>query len=206
LIILFGLCLSGCGLDKPVRLRPESLYTIASPQLTSFGKPVATSSILLLSQVVASPGYQSSRMIYVQKCFQLNAFADHQWAAPPAQMLTIVLAQQLRDQHYFKAILTPPFSSLSDYRLDVQLILLQQEFLTPVSVVRLTAQVNLVKVRENRLIGSSYFQVTVPAPGNNPYSGVLAINKASVLVSKQISHFVIQSVKHHSSLYKEFSR
>lgn len=193
-IAITTLLLSACGLSTPVKLPPESFYAISSSYIP-VPKHTKTSLTILVSQVVADSGYQSSNMLYVQQAYKLRKFANHRWIAPPAEMLLPLLAQRLRAYGYFKAVVVPPFSGVTNYHLDTRLIILQQEFLQPTSLVRLVMQATLVNNVTNRVVASRRFQAMVSAPENNPYSGVLATNKASQIIAKRISKFVIQSIR-----------
>ena len=193
-IIFIAFLLSACGLTSPVKTPRESTYAISGPYLSipSYSK---TSLTLLVSTPIASSGYQSRGMIYIQMPYRLKSFANNRWVAPPAEMLLPLIAERLRSYGYFKAVVTPPFAGVTNYRLSTRLLVLQQEFLRPTSLVRLVMQATIVNNTTNRVIASRRFQVMFSAPDNNPYSGVLATNRAADLVSKQISNFVIQSIR-----------
>jgi len=194
LLIMITLLLTACGILDPVKLPTVSRYTIANIKPVSIPSRSKTRLTLLVSLPIASPGYQSSRMVYVDIPYKLKTYANNRWVASPAEMLMSLLARQLRSKGYFYAVVTPPFSGVGNYRLDTRLLVLQQEFLRPTSVVRLVMQASLVNNTTNRVLASKRFQVLVNAPENNPYSGVLATNKAANILSKRIARFVTQSV------------
>jgi len=189
-IAAIALLLSACNPLSPVKLKPVSEYTITNTQSVLIPKHSKTRLTLLISQMVASSGYQSPGMVYVEVPYKLKMYANHRWVAPPAEMLMVLLAQQLRATGYFHAVVTPPFSGVANYRLDTQLLALQQEFLQPVSSIRLVMRVSLVSSSSNRVVASRRFQVRVSAPKNNPYDGVLATNKAARILCQRIAKFV----------------
>ena len=195
LLLVMLLSLSACGLMDPIKLPPVSTYAITNMKSVSIPKRSKTRLTLLVSLPIASSGYQSSKMVYVDIPYKLKTFTNNRWAAPPAEMLMPLLAHQLRSTGYFHAVVTPPFSGVTNYRLDTQLLVLQQEFLRPTSIVRIVMQISLVNNSSNRVVVSRRFQVLVSAPANNPYSGVLATNKASKIITKRIVRFVIKSVQ-----------
>lgn len=184
-----ALGVSGCG---PINVPPVSLYTIGSLHGINVPTSSRSKSTLMVSAIEASAGYQSSQMLYVSVPFKLRAFANHAWVAPPAQMLLPLIAQRIRARGYFKAVMTPPFTSYTTYRLELRLLTLEQDFLAPTSVVRLVMMGTLVSSVSNQVIASRRFSVTVAAPGNDPYSGVVAANAAATRLSKQIAQFVVQ--------------
>ena len=133
--------------------------------------------------------------MYVMVPYKLRAFANHRWVAPPAQMLLPMIAERIRSKGYFKAVVTPPFTGLATYRLDSQLLMLQQEFMRPVSLVRLIMQTEIINSKTNKIVAAKRFVVTMKAPENNPYDGVLAANQAAAKLTQQIAAFVIRSIR-----------
>ena len=194
LIIVCIIILTACSLSTPVKMPQESTYAITDLHFSSGVKHAKTKNTLLVSFPVASSGYQTASMVYVQTPYQLKRFANNRWVASPAAMILPLMAQKMRDTGYFKAVVTPPFSGVTHYRVATQLLTMQQEFMRPTSIVRLVMQVTLVNGRSNQVVSSRRFQVMVSAPGNNPYSGVLAANKAANIMSSRVARFVVQSI------------
>lgn len=192
LLILSTLLLAGCL--SPIKTPPQSLYTLVSyPLTTDAVKKTTRHATLLLTTPMASPGYQTSDMIYVHVPYQLNAFSDHHWVAPPADLLLPLLIEKLRVTGNFSAVVSTPFSGNATYQLNTQLLMLQQEFLQPQSEVRLVMSATLMNIATGRIIGNRIFTVLVPASANNPYAGVLATNQAAHQIVAQIARFV----RHH---------
>lgn len=184
--------LASCGLSTPVKLPEMRTYTLDSVKPTAMASRHRSQSTLLVSLPVPDPGYASSAMIYEPIPFDLRQFADHQWAAPPAQMLMPLLAQAITNQGYFKGVVTTPYTGVLNYRLDSRLIALNQTFLQPTSRVHLVLQETLTNNDSNKVIASRRFSLFVPAPGNDPYSGVVAANKAARVLSGQIARWVVK--------------
>jgi len=186
--------LGGCGITSPVVLPPQSEYAIAPMKATTSSARARTPASLLVSMPIASPGYDSPNMVYVNVPFKLREYANNRWVAPPAQMLMPVIAQRIRAKQYFKAVVTPPFSGITNYRVDTQLIMLEQEFLQPASRIHLVMQATVINSASNKVLASKQFSVFTKAPGNDAYSGVLAANKAASIITSQIASFVVRSV------------
>lgn len=193
ILILSTLFLSGCL--SPIKTTEESTYTLTSYPSNTVAKKANAHGTLLVTTPTASPGYQSSDMIYVMIPYQLKSFADHAWVAPPSQLLLPLLTEKLRRTGNFRAVVSPPFSGLSTYQLNTRLLTLQQEFLQPQSVVRLVMSATLINARTGRVMGNRIFTAIVPAMGNNPYGGVLATNKAAHQVINQIAVFVARRLR-----------
>ncbi len=180
--------LTSCG---PIKTPPSSSYLISNLNLGKMPTTAKTNLTLLVSNPIANSGYQTSAMIYMITPYELKVFSNNRWVAPPAQMLLPIIVQALREQGYFYAVVAPPFSGLTNYRLDTQLIKLQQEFLLPTSRVRLVMQATLISNVSNKVVATRLFEAMVSAPANNPYSGVLAANQAASMISQAIARFSV---------------
>ena len=187
LLFLFSLSLAACG---PVVVPLVSYYQIAD--LRSIKVPPAKTYLtILVSAPMASPGYQTSAMIYMLTPYQLSSYANNQWVVPPSQMLLPLFVQALRQTGHFFAVVSPPFVGVTNYRFETHLLKLQQEFFSSISHVRLTVQASLIKNSTNRIIASQVFEVLISAPNNNPYGGVLAANQAAAIISHRIALFCV---------------
>jgi cholesterol transport system auxiliary component len=180
----------GCAVKVP----PVSTYVLTVPTAIVSGQPPRTHAVLLVSTMTADSGYKTSRLIYVKSPGHLQEYARHSWVAPPAQMLMPLVVERIEEKRYFRAVVIPPFAGLSDYRLETRLILLQQEFMQPVSEVRCIIQAVLINNKNDRVIASHRFQALIPAPGNNAESGVAAANQAARQISHEIADFVVANV------------
>ncbi|OGT25164.1 MAG: hypothetical protein A3I77_08595 [Gammaproteobacteria bacterium RIFCSPLOWO2_02_FULL_42_14] len=195
-ILLITFFVAGCSVVSPVKLAPESTYTITRWPVKQNNKVYqATQNTLLVTAPMAAPGYASSQMVYVMVPYQLKSYANHRWVAPPASLLLPLIAERIRQTNYFKAVVTAPFSGTADYQLNLQLLTLQQEFLQPVSQVRLRMSATLMRMNNGEVISNRIVEAVIPASRNNSYSGVLATNQAAEIVSDQIEQFVIHALK-----------
>lgn len=192
LTMLGALYLSGCS---PVRVPPVSTYSLVSLSNSKALKHFRTQLTLGVGVPTASPGFDTSNMVYMMTPYQLSQFALHRWVAPPAQMLLPIVVQALRDKGYFKAVVATPYSAKTNYRLDFQLLQLQQNFMNPTSMEQVSIQVNIYNNDTNRIVASRRFSAAVAAKENTPYSGVLAANRAVANLSKQVANFAVRAVR-----------
>lgn len=191
LLSLFVLGLTACS---AVKVPVTHQY-----QLTNFSGKVwsnhhsGKSILVTLPDAVA--GYQTEQMVYVNKPYQLSAFAKNAWTAPPAEMLYPLIVQSLQRTNYFYAVASSPYAQVTNYRLDTQLLRLEQNFLRNPSVLELAAKVVLTRVSDNSVIGSRVISVTVPCPKNSPEGGVYAANQATIRLTSGITDFVISRLR-----------
>lgn len=191
LFMIAMLLTAGCAVKVP----PVATYVLTVPPTATAVVHPRTQHVLLVNTMTANPGYKSNRMIYVTSPAYLRPYASHEWVAPPAQMLMPLIVARIEAKQVFRAVVTPPFINTSDYRLDTRLVVLQQEFMQPVSQVRCEVQALLTNNRTDHVIASRRFQVIVAAPGNNPASGVAAANQAADQISEQIAQFVVANTQ-----------
>ncbi len=187
--ILLSSCLS------PVKTTPVSTYTFANSTVkTVVFRKTQSNKTIFVTEPTALPGYATSRMIYEKTPYQLSAYANHRWISPPANLLLSLMIDQLRADHYFQAVVAAPFSGTVNYQLNTKLLMLKQEFLHQHSEVRLAIEATLINTETGNVIASRVFETVVPAE-SNPYSGVLATNKAVHIVLNRIAKFVIANTR-----------
>ncbi|MBA2711008.1 MAG: membrane integrity-associated transporter subunit PqiC [Tatlockia sp.] len=197
-LILLGLgfVITGCS---PVKTAVINQYKLDSFSVQRLGQSYSRQSIFI-SLPEAAAGYQDSTMMYVRRPFELNSFTKNSWVDQPANMLLPLLAQSLQSTSYFYAVTSTANSEHTDYRLDTQLIKLQQNFLTIPSQVDFAAKVVLTHVSDKRVIASRLFSDHVKCPSDTPYGGVIAANKATRLFTAKVSKFVVAHVNKDSLL------
>jgi cholesterol transport system auxiliary component len=189
LLMLTLISLTGCAVNTNV-----NKYTLNPTCIKFHCCAAATNTSILVANMVAQPGYDTSQMVYVDRPYQIKTFSRNSWIAPPQQLLTSLLAQNLRNSCYFRTVVTSPFAGITQFRLESRLLKLQQEFLCCPSQVKLVLQVILIDNDANRAIADKTFIATCLAPNDNPYGGVIAANRATQQILNQVTNFVIANV------------
>lgn len=152
--------------------------------------------VLLVSPPQAEPGFETQRMVYIRRPYQLEYYAVNQWVDAPARMFAPLMVHALNDRETWRAVLPLPSSVPGDYRLDTYGFLVQQEFLQQPSRVRITARMQLVDLNASMILGTRAFEAVEPAPSENAYGGVLAANRAVAGLLDQIATWLRQCVRH----------
>lgn len=191
LIPILAFALSACSLFGPVKTPNITTYVLASSGIPKVVHPIRAT--LLVATPTAAAGYQNDDMMYVNYPFELKSFATHKWVATPAKMLLPLIVQQIRGTHHFHAVVSPPFNGHTDFRLEIQLVKLQQNFLMQPSQLQMHLQAQLIETAHNRIISDRDFKIEIPAPSNNPQGGAIAANEATAILLNQIGSFVIRS-------------
>lgn len=194
-LVLAELLLNACS---PVKTPVSNQYKLDSFNSKPLGRNLAKQSILITAPEAAA-GYQSSEMLYIKKPYELSAFANNAWVDQPANMLLPLLAQSLQRSGYFFAVTSSVNSEHTDYRLDTQLIELQQNFLKKPSQIDFVAKVVLTHMSDNRVIASRLISQHINCPADTPYGGVIAANLATKRFTAEVSDFVVSQVRRGSS-------
>lgn len=196
---LCAAALAGAGCSA---LKPE-----ASPSTPSFyaldasgGVPAPaqraqrnTGIAVLVTAPQASAGFDSQKMIYTRQAHKLEYFAHNEWIDPPARMIAPLIVSALEASGAFRAVVSSPGSSSGDLRLDTEVLLLQQEFMSKPSQVRFALRASLVEETTRRVVATRDFEVLQPSPSDDPYGGVQAANFAVRAVLQRLAAFCAES-------------
>lgn len=178
---------------SPVRMPTQNSYTIDSINADTVHARY-TNKTVLVTTPIAAPAFATSKMAYVKKSFQVQYFAENRWVAQPAHLLTPLMVASLQQTNHFKNVVGSPFTGHTDYRIDSQIITLQQNFIDNPSEVELSVRVNIVNNTTQQLIASKTINTIATAPQNDPYSGVIATNRAVADMLGQMSAFVVKNI------------
>ncbi|MGA9314692.1 MAG: ABC-type transport auxiliary lipoprotein family protein, partial [Solirubrobacteraceae bacterium] len=161
-----------------------------SKQLTKHPRHLA----LWVTAPEAVAGYQTEQMLYVTKPFQLEPFVKNSWTNPPGDMLYPLMVQSLQKTAFFYAVMSSTYSQGADYRLDTQLLTLEQNFLRHPSVIEFSVKVVLTHVSDNKVIASRIISEQIACPADTPYGGVIAANKATLHFTAIMADFVVSHI------------
>ena len=189
-------CLSPRGEALPMHTYQLSLDA-ASGEVRPEVRPLdATGSVLLVSPPQSHPGFESPRMVYFKRPYELEFYAANQWADAPARLFAPLLVQALSQPGTWRAVIALPGSIRGDYRLDSSDFVLQQEFVQRPSLVRMTLRGQLIDLKESRVVSTKLFDVEEPAPSEDAYGGVLAANRATAAILAQITSWLQNCARH----------
>ncbi|HAU1150786.1 TPA: hypothetical protein JBI12_02390 [Legionella pneumophila] len=189
--ILGILTLMSCS---PVKIPVTNEYQLTAYSTKQFiRKPKPITIQVTAPEAVA--GYQTEEMLYMKKPFKLEPFVKNAWTSPPADMLFPLLVQSLQSSGYFYAVTSSPYSEEADYRLDTQLLKLEQNFIKKPSVLEFSAKIVLTHISDNQIIGSRIVRLQIPCSQDTPYGGVIAANQATFRFTATVTDFVISHIK-----------
>ena len=156
---------------------------------------LGTGETLLVSQPEAAAGYGTRRMAYLELDYRLDYFADHAWVDSPAVMLGPLLVRALKEGGAFGAVSEDARGIRAELRLDTVIESLYQDFRTHPSRARVALRVRLVDADGRRILASRVFTDEEPAPADDPYGGVVAVNRVLTRLLPQIADFAAESAR-----------
>ncbi len=191
---LFAGC-SGTLLPKPPpaparHTLDASPATAAAPLAPRAGAPV-----LVVATPRAAPGHDTRHMVYLRRPQELEAFAFNEWVEPPALLLAPLLVRALQEGGGFRAVLLAPSAAAGAWRLETELLRLQQDFSTQPSQVRLSLRAVLVDSGTRQVIAWQEFDARVAAAGDDPVAGVQAAQQAVQRVLAEVVEFCAAQVR-----------
>ena len=189
--------LSGCAgswLPKPPQ--PPARFTLDGPPATAAARspaaeraPAPGAPVLVVAVPRAAPGFDSTRMVYLRRTQELEAFAFHEWVDTPARMLAPLLVRSLQASGAYSAVLLAPSAATGALRLETELIRLQQDFGSRPSEVRMTLRAVLMDTATRQVIAWREFDETVTAGTDDPAGGAAAAHQAMQRVLAALSAF-----------------
>lgn len=189
------LMVSGC---LPTRTESPPTHTFRlslDPERIQSRSADSNGPILLVSVPVAEPGYETTKMVYLKRPYELEPYAVNQWADTPARMFASLMNETLSRTGTWRAVVPLPSSIRGDFRLDMYGFVLQQEFMQDPSRVRISVRAQLIDLRESRVVATRAFETVENAPTGDAYGGVVAANQAVAALLDDMSSWLKECVR-----------
>ena len=110
-------------------------------------------------------------------------------------MLQRIMVENLDKTGMWSAVVQTPGAVPAQYRLDCDSLVLEQQFFTHPSRVRLALRVQIVETKEQSILGSRYFELFEAAPSDDPYGGVVAANQVSAKLITEMAEWLNMVVR-----------
>ena len=188
---------SACALG-PVETSAPRTYFL-NPEI-SWKNPRASGErqdnlVLLITQPKARAGFDTARMAYLLRPYEVDYYALNQWADTPARMLQRIMVENLDKAGPWSAVLQTPGAVPTLYRLDCDNLVLEQQFFSRPSRVRLALRAQLIETKSQSVFATRYFELFEVAPSDDPYGGVIAANQASAKLITEIAEWLDKIVR-----------
>lgn len=183
---VFVLFLAGCSL--PLSAPPADItHTLTLTAQVGIPLAVPAGSTLQVTAPGAAPGYGTSAMAYRLSAHELRYYARQRWVDRPARLLGQALADGLSASG--AQVVAQGSGTRPDYRLLTELLQIEQDFTTRPSRMLLSLRVQLVDVRDRRMLGSQTLRLEQVAASDDPAGGVAAANTLLARAVVQTAEF-----------------
>ena len=193
--VLLALTVAGC-LPNRTESPPVHTFRLSLDSERTEARPADNNGpILLVSMPLAEPGYETTKMVYLKRPYELEQYAVNQWADAPARMFASLMSERFSRAGSWRAVVPPSGAIRGDFRLDTYGFSLQQEFSQDPSRVRISVRAQLIDIREARIVGTRAFETAANAPSEDAYGGVVAANQAVGALLDEMASWLTECVK-----------
>jgi cholesterol transport system auxiliary component len=173
---------------SPPQREPAKELLSKLPNATHYAHSQAGSLTILRPEV--SPAFDTARMAYTERPYQLGYFRDHEWAEPPAKMMQKLLVETLQQTGFFRSVLIPPAIAPAGYTLRTEIPELIQDYTRTPPLFRLTLRIELLGPSGHSL-ASREIMMEEPMQAATPYAGVIAANSALARALRDTAELVL---------------
>ena len=191
-VYLLALALFGCTLGPVEQNAPHTFLLNPDIAVKKFSPNSKRPDplILLVSQPKAQAGFETARMAYLLRPHEVSYYAFNQWADTPARMFAVLLTQTMERTGLWHAVAQAPSAVKADYRLDCDNLVLEQQFFSRPSRLRVAMRALLIDNKRQNVIGTRTFEIFEAAPSEDAYGGVVAANQAVARALEDITTWV----------------
>lgn len=192
--LALALCLSllgGCANVARQAAYPQR-YTLGARVQPATPTPATpTHDATLQVTRVVMPAWQRADGVYYRLAYgnrqRVAAYANSEWAAPPADLLEQLIRNALAADGGWRAVVGPGSGVQARYALHVDVADFSQVFGTPqTSFGELDATATLVEVAHARVVAQRAFHLRIPADSADAAGGVAALGTASRDFTRQL--------------------
>ncbi len=188
---------AACTLLPAPRPAPRNTFLLG-PEPGMSGAPTAPARAAAETLVVTlpreEPGFDTARMAYLRSPNAVSYYTDSQWADTPARMLWPLMVQALERTGRFRAVVRTSTAVASEFRLDVEDLVLGQEFFARPSRARLALRAVLVDAREERVVAARRFEAAEDAPSDDAAGGAAAAGRAAAKLVEALAAWAGESL------------
>lgn len=184
--------LAGCSSLLPALPPKTTFYALdnvnAKVQTAQSGA-LSKKATIIINTPRAAAGFDSPHMMYVREAHKLEYFAQNEWVDTPSRMLAPLLVSAMQKSQSFHAVVQSPSNVVSDFRLDTEIVHLQQNFETKPSTVQFKLRVYMINNETRKVIAWHEFEDTVVSKNENAAGGAEAANLAVQNVLNKVAAF-----------------
>jgi cholesterol transport system auxiliary component len=191
-VIIGAIMLTGCSFMSPVKIDAESGYVINTAP-NHVVRSHMNAHTLLVMQPETNPVYNTTRIAFTNRPYQISYYSHSHWIESPADMLAPLIAQTLQKTGHYKSVISPPFSGVYGFALRTQIKTLEVDYTRAHPALIMVIQSHIMRASDSRLLASREFKAAVPLHQCSPFGAVVAANSAA---AKLLTEMAAWSVRH----------
>jgi cholesterol transport system auxiliary component len=182
----------GCTIFPEQETPPVNTYVFTFDPHASNPWPTCISpdGTLLVSVPREQAGYDTTGIAYLLRPQEIKYYAYHHWAESPGRLLVPLLVEAMEKTNCWSTVAQTNTLVHADYRLDTEILRLQQEFFSAPSHLRLSVRAQLVNTQTAKVIAAQNFEIVEKTPSEDAYGAVTAGNLAVNKLMKEIAAWV----------------
>jgi cholesterol transport system auxiliary component len=189
-VLFAAAVVAGCAALQPPQVEPVTLHVLAAQPVRAAARPQRDVAIEVAAPR-AWPGFDTPQMAYVRQPYAIDYFAANRWADTPSRMLGPLVVRALEQTGSFRAVVQAPGAAPADFRLDTEIVRLQQSFATKPSRAEITLRVQLTDLRARRVVATRTLDDAAEAKSDDAAGGVAAANAALQRILEQVADFCV---------------
>jgi cholesterol transport system auxiliary component len=172
---------------------PVQTFLLDVSQPTAITAPAGAPVVIVAAPQVRA-GYDSPRLAYTQRDFELRYYARSEWADAPAAMLRPLVVRALAATGRLTPVVTAVNSTAPQWQLGLEILELRHAYAAQGSEGRIVIRAELARVDQPGAVHISEFSAARAAATQDPYGGVGALNAALGAILPQLAAFVAAGV------------
>ena len=196
-LIVSGLVLglSSCTLLPGGSSSSYNTYLLEAPDASISPAKTPSQRVLQVPLPRAEPGFDSVGIAYRRDGVALQYYTRSQWADTPARLLTPLVVRALERSGTFRAVLGPQTGGRADWRLELELLRLQQVFTSDNrSHSEVQLRVQLIDLVDRSVLLSQVLSAQAPAPSADAQGAVQAANVALGQIMRQLEQLLVAQI------------
>lgn len=179
----------GCALVTPAPPPPLKEVLAKTPAPVPQGETRAA--VLVVLPVQGAALYETTRIAYRLRPYEVASFARHEWAEPPSRMLQPLIVKTLHASRCCSAVVAAPYVGPGGWLLRSELQELIADFTLEPAAVQLSLHFVLSNADAGRIVATRDITVREPMASQSPEAAVAAANEAVAKALLELAGFVI---------------
>ena len=188
-MLMLPLVTSCALLESPA---PEPTKAVLNKMPAEVPQRAMQAGVLVVFPPQTQAVYDTTRMAYSVKPYEVAYFARHEWGETPAQMLQPLLIGTLQETRAFAAVLASPYPGRYNYALRTEIRELIADFSAEPAALQLSLRFVLSEGGAGRVLATREVSIREPLQEKSPYGNVVAANNATAKALLELAKFVLE--------------